>query len=149
MKKLKEKLKRKENIIKLILIINVILMAINITKLIIEKITESSNLIYVSWVLITVLVVLNILLIIKTNQNNYKRNFILMICLIILNFVIPVSNNQTYQQYKRFEEDSQGRTYEELSADGGVYRVEHYSDIYGIDIFQLNHKPSKDVEDVN
>lgn len=146
-KEVKEKLKR--NIIKLILIINVILMAINITKLIIERITESSNLIYVSWVLITVLVVLNILLIIKTNQNNYRRNFILMTCLIILNFVIPVSYHVTYQKYKEDVESSNGTVIGVLRADGGVYMIEHYSDIYGIDIFKVNHKPSKNVEDVN
>ena len=142
-----KELKKKENIIKLILIINLIFMVINIINLIIKH--SSTTYIYFNWILIIILFVLNIFLIIKTKHNNYKRNFILMICLIVLSMVVPVIYHQTYQRYEEKYETNNGTDIGILRSDGGVYRIEHYKNIYGIDIYKINHKPSENVRDIN
>lgn len=138
-----KELKKKENIIKLILITNLIFMIINIIK---QSLTTSP---YFNWILIIILFVLNIFLIIKTNHNNCKRNFILVICLIVLSLIVPVIYNQTYQKYEEKREINNGMVISVIRSDGGVYRIEHFINIYGIDIYKINHKPNKSVKDVN
>lgn len=138
MNQLKEKMKKKENIIRLILIISLILMIINIVKLIINQNSNDSTIMYE--INIIVIFILNIFLVINTNDKNNKRNFILMIILIILNIAIPVSFTQTYENYEKQYKNSNGLYANSLYSDAGVYLVEHHKDIYGIQIFKIEHK---------
>lgn len=138
MNQLKEKIKKKENIIRLVLIISLIFMIINIVKLIINQYYNDNTVIYE--INIIVIFIINIFLIINTNEKNQNRNFILMIILIILNLSIPVSYNQTYEKYEEPYENSSRLYAKSLYSDGGVYLVEHHKDIYGIQIFRTEHK---------
>lgn len=130
--------KKKENIIRLVLIISIVLMIINIVKLIINQYSNDNNIIYE--INIIVIFILNIFLIINTNNKNYKRNLILMTILIILNVAIPVSYTQTYEKYQEQNENSNGLYVNNLYSDRGVYLVEQHKDIYGIQIFNIEHK---------
>ena len=140
------KLKKKENIIKLILTINIISMLIGISLFLIKQ--DSMNSPHCFWILFVILLVLNIILIIKTNKNNVKRNLLLMISLIVLNIVTPMFYNVTYQKYKEERIDQNNKTWVELRADGGFYEIEHFSNIFGIDFLKIEHKPNKNVKDI-
>lgn len=141
-----KKLKKQENIFKLILIINLIFMVINIISVIIKQYSTTSQ---VNWILIIILFALNIILLIKAKHNNYKRNIILMISIIVLSMALPVIYETTYQRYEEKYVTNNGTVIGLLKADGGVYRIEHYKNIYGINIYKINHKPSGNVRDIN
>ena len=63
------------------------------------------------------------------------------ICIIIICFVTPISSKATFHEIK-YKQNNNNHNPTEFVDDGGCYEIEHYSNIYGIDIWQINNKPN-------